>query len=113
MDLAVTAVGLAHDDQLTSDVIGYLLGHVDGKPKPASFIFKLHMALKQFAEAARTAIVIAEEEQKLGQYKTAHDVLFSMHTDLTKNDIRIPNVRYSVLVILHLPHDLCVHVVLC
>eukprot|EP00041_Stephanoeca_diplocostata_P037132 m.1387941 g.1387941 ORF g.1387941 m.1387941 type:complete len:1371 (-) comp24985_c0_seq2:183-4295(-) len=101
MDLAVTAVGLASDDQLTSDVISYLLGHVDGKPKPASFIFKLHMALKQYAEAARTAIVIAEEEQKLGQYKTAHDVLFSMHTDLTKNDIRIPNEMANNLMILH------------
>lgn len=36
------------------------------------------MALKQYREAARTAIIIAREDQNAGNYRNAHDVLFSM-----------------------------------
>ena len=37
------------------------------------------MALKQYREAARTAIIIAREHQNSGNYKHAHDVLFTMY----------------------------------
>lgn len=37
------------------------------------------MALKQYREAARTAIIIAREDQNAGNYRNAHDVLFSMY----------------------------------
>ena len=36
------------------------------------------MARGQFKEAAKTAIIIAREEQALGNYRNAHDVLFNM-----------------------------------
>ena len=44
----------------------------------ARYLFKLYMALKQFKEAARTALLIASEEQTNGNYRIAHDVLFQM-----------------------------------
>jgi len=43
------------------------------------------MALKQYREAARTAIIIAREDQNAGNYRNAHDVLFSMYQG--KNEI--------------------------
>ena len=55
------------------------MGQTDGQPKDAKYLFKLYMALKQYREAARTAIIIAREEQTAGNYRNAHDVLFSMY----------------------------------
>ena len=40
------------------------------------------MALKQYREAARTAIIIAREDQNAGNYRNSHDVLFSMYRGL-------------------------------
>ena len=43
------------------------------------YLFNLYMSLKQYREAARTAIIIAKEDQASGSYRTAHDVLFDMY----------------------------------
>ena len=48
----------------------------------AKYLFRLYMALKQYREAARTAIIIAREDQNAGNYRNAHDVLFSMYRGL-------------------------------
>ena len=37
------------------------------------------MALQQYREAAKTAIIIAREDQLAGNYRNAHDVLFGMY----------------------------------
>ena len=41
------------------------------------------MALEQYKEAARTALLIAWEEQTNGNYRIAHDVLFQMCSGMT------------------------------
>jgi len=38
------------------------------------------MALEQYREAARTALLIAREDQAAGNYRNAHDVLFYMYS---------------------------------
>lgn len=75
-----TALGLARDDGLTSQLVNFLMGDTDGKPKEPKYLFKLYMALKQYREAARTAIIIAREEQNAGNYRNAHSVLFDTYT---------------------------------
>ena len=40
------------------------------------------MALGQHKEAARTAVLIAREEQANGNYRNAHDVLFHMYSGM-------------------------------
>ena len=40
----------------------------------------MYMALGQYPEAARTAILIAREDQTAGNYRNAHDVLVNMYT---------------------------------
>lgn len=95
------------------------------------------MALQQYREAARTAIIIAREEQcagtntstqtpvtttvtryvtviicvfcfcnfvsftPTGNYRNAHDVLFSMYTELQAQKIKIPAEMATNLMILH------------
>jgi hypothetical protein len=58
------------------------------------------MALQQYREAAKTAIIIAREDQSAGNYRNAHDVLFGMYQGL----YRTHNV---LTVLLHL---LCIRV---
>ena len=38
------------------------------------------MSLGQYREAARTAVIIAREDQAAGNYRNAHDVLFNMYS---------------------------------
>ncbi|KAL7981697.1 hypothetical protein Chor_010892 [Crotalus horridus] len=66
IDMAIETVGQAKDEALTDQLINYLMGENDGIPKEAKYLFRLYMALKQYREAARTAIIIAREEQCAG-----------------------------------------------
>lgn len=101
IEMAIETVGQANDDTLTHQLIDYLMGETDGVPKDAKYLFRLYMALHQHREAARTAIIIAREEQNAGNYRNAHDVLFSMHGQLRQRNIRIPAEMSTNLMILH------------
>ncbi|KAK6619206.1 hypothetical protein RUM44_003588 [Polyplax serrata] len=101
INLAIEVVGVANDDSLTKQLLSYLLGETDGMPKEAKYLFKLYMARKQYREAAKTAIVIANEEQINGSYRVAHDLLFTMYLELSRNGIKIPQEMYSNLMLLH------------
>uniref|UniRef100_A0A1A7WGZ7 WD repeat-containing protein 19 n=1 Tax=Iconisemion striatum TaxID=60296 RepID=A0A1A7WGZ7_9TELE len=101
IEMAIETVGQAKDNALTNQLIEYLLGESDGVPKEAKYLFRLYMALEQYREAARTAIIIAREEQLAGNYRIAHDVLFSMYTELQAQKIKIPAELATNLMILH------------
>uniref|UniRef100_A0A8C2YFK5 WD repeat-containing protein 19 n=1 Tax=Coturnix japonica TaxID=93934 RepID=A0A8C2YFK5_COTJA len=101
IQMAIETVGQAKDEALKSELIDYLTGENDGMPKDAKYLFRLYMALKQYREAARTAIIIAREEQRSGNYRNAHDVLFSMYSELKKQKIKIPSEMATNLMILH------------
>ncbi|TNN69397.1 WD repeat-containing protein 19 [Liparis tanakae] len=101
LDACVPQVGQAKDSTLTNQLIDYLMGESDGMPKDAKYLFRLYMALQQYREAARTAIIIAREEQCAGNYRNAHDVLFSMYTELKAQKITIPTEMATNLMILH------------
>ncbi|KAM4052553.1 WD repeat-containing protein 19 [Anomaloglossus baeobatrachus] len=101
IEMAIETVGQAKDEMLTNQLIDYLMGESDGMPKDAKYLFRLYMALKQYREAARTAIIIAREEQSAGNYRNAHDVLFSMYMELKTQKIKIPAEMATNLMILH------------
>lgn len=101
IELAIETVGRANDDSLTRQLIDFLMGETDNMPKDAKYLFRLYMALKQYREAARTAIIIAREEQNAGNYRNAHDVLFSMFQELKQQKIKIPSEMATNLMILH------------
>uniref|UniRef100_A0A8C6ZLX4 WD repeat-containing protein 19 n=1 Tax=Nothoprocta perdicaria TaxID=30464 RepID=A0A8C6ZLX4_NOTPE len=101
IEMAIETVGQAKDEALTNQLIDFLMGESDGMPKDAKYLFRLYMALKQYREAARTAIIIAREEQCSGNYRNAHDVLFSMYSELKAQKIKIPSEMATNLMILH------------
>uniref|UniRef100_A0A8C5I6Y2 WD repeat-containing protein 19 n=1 Tax=Gouania willdenowi TaxID=441366 RepID=A0A8C5I6Y2_GOUWI len=101
IEMAIETIGQAKDSVLTDQLIDYLMGESDSIPKDAKYLFRLYMALQQYREAAHTAIIIAREEQCAGKYRNAHDVLFSMYTELQAQNIKIPAEMATNLMILH------------
>ncbi|THD21180.1 hypothetical protein D915_008124 [Fasciola hepatica] len=101
LDLALEAVGMAGDTRLTHLLIVYLMGETDGVPKDARHLFRLYMVLKQYKEAARTAVIIAREEQTAGNYRSAHDLLYSMVQELRRRELRVPAEMTDNLALLH------------
>lgn len=101
IDFAIAVVGEAKDDSLTHELINFLMGESDGVPKNAKYVFKLYMSLKQYKEAARTAVLIAREEQIVGNYREAHDLLLDNHKQLQSRNIKIPIELDRMLMLLH------------
>ena len=48
---------------LTHQLIDHLMGESDGVPKDPNYIFRLYMALGNYEKAAKTAVIIAKQEQ--------------------------------------------------
>ncbi|KAK0167381.1 hypothetical protein PV327_004788 [Microctonus hyperodae] len=100
LSLAIDTVASSKDDKLANQMIDFLLGN-DGLPKDPKYLFRLYMARKQYREAAKTAIIIANEEQINGNYRNAHDVLFVMYQELKRNKITTPLEMKNNLRLLH------------
>lgn len=101
LSLAIDCVASSNDDKLAAQLIEFLLGESDGKPKDPRFLFRLYMSRKQFREAAKTSIIISSQEQIAGNYRNAHDLLFSMYQELRRNNLTIANDMKSSLNLLH------------
>lgn len=101
IELAINTIGEAKNDSLTHELIDFLMGERDGIPKDAKFIFKLYMSLGQFKEAARTAVIIAREEQVMGNYRVAHDLLFDNYMQLKKTGVTVPAELDRMLMLVH------------
>ncbi|OQR99725.1 hypothetical protein ACHHYP_04614 [Achlya hypogyna] len=98
---AIDVVGKARNDMLTHTLIDFLMGDTDGIPKDPNYIFRLYMALGNYAQAAKTAIIIARQEQELGNYKVAHDVLVETHRQLLLHKIHVNQDLRNSLTLLH------------
>ena len=96
VDHAIEVVGRARSDVLTHMLIDFLMGETDGIPKDPNYIFRLYMALGNYPQAAKTAIIIARQEQELGNYRLAHRILFETHRELQQQRIRVPQVGGAV-----------------
>jgi len=101
VDQAIEVVGRARSDMLTHQLIDFLMGESDGVPKDPNYIFRLYMALGNYPQAAKTAIIIARQEQELGNYRVAHQILFDTHKELTAQKIRVPQELAHNLMLLH------------
>ncbi|XP_047124984.1 WD repeat-containing protein 19 isoform X1 [Hydra vulgaris] len=99
--LAIETIKNAKDEKLTLKLIDFLIGEVDGIPKDSRYLFQLYMALERYPEAAKTAVIIAQSDQEIGNYRNAHDVLFSMFKELRDRKIKIPSEMNQNLMLLH------------
>ncbi|XP_058805723.1 WD repeat-containing protein 19 [Phymastichus coffea] len=100
LSLAIDTVATSRDEKLANQLINFLLG-ADGIPKDPKYLFRLYMARKQYREASKTAIIIANEEQINGNYRNAHDVLFGMYQELKRNKINVPLEMQTNMRLLH------------
>lgn len=101
LSLAIDCVATSNDDKLANQLIEFLLGETDGVPKDPKLLFRLYMARRQFKEAAKAAVIIANQEQISGNYRTAHDLLFSMYQELKRNNLTIGSDMKNALNLLH------------
>jgi WD repeat-containing protein 19 len=69
--------------------------------KDLNYIFRLYIVIGEFAQAATTALLIANQEQACGQYNAAHSILVSIYTDLESHSLPIPEELRRNLLILH------------
>jgi len=101
IDRAIEVVGKARTEQLTHALIDFLMGETDGVPKDPNYIFRLYMALGKYTEAGDTAVIIARQEQELGNYRVAHQILFDTHRELKAHNIQVPQALSQNLMLLH------------
>uniref|UniRef100_A0A182PEV0 Uncharacterized protein n=1 Tax=Anopheles epiroticus TaxID=199890 RepID=A0A182PEV0_9DIPT len=101
LSLAIDCAASAGDEKLSNVLIEYLLGESDGVPKDPKLLFRLYMAKRQFKEAAKAAMIIANQEQIAGNYRSAHDLLFSMYQELKRNHLTIATDMKTTLALLH------------
>ena len=101
IQLAIDSAAKSREESVIRSLIDFLIGDVDGVPKDFKYLFRLYMKLGHFKEAAKTALIIAREEQNSGNYRNAHSLLFEMSQELKKNKIPIPSEMSSSLMLLH------------
>jgi WD repeat-containing protein 19 len=88
-------------ESLTHELVDYLMGETDNIPKEPQWTFKLYRAIGNVKQAVKIAINIAQQEQELGNYKYAHDVLYDTYMDLKNSNTRIPYDLNHKLMLIH------------
>lgn len=79
----IEMVGKVKIDALTHELVDYLMGEgPDGVPKDPKHTFKLYRAIGDTGQAIKIAMTIANQEQELGNYKYAHEILFETYRDM-------------------------------
>lgn len=104
IDAAIEVVGKSQSEGLTHQLIDYLMGEKDGVPKDPNYIYRLYLALKKYDEAAKTAMVIARQEQDLGNFPAAHAVLAETIRQLEDCQMKVPLLMRQSFVLLHSHH---------
>ena len=79
----IEMVGRVKIDALTHELVDYLMGEgPDGVPKDPKHTFKLYRAIGDTGQAIKIAMTISNQEQELGNYKYAHEILFETYRDM-------------------------------
>lgn len=86
---------------MIQQLIDFLAGEKDGVPKDSSYTYRLYLALKKYENAAKTALIIAREEQDLGNYPVAHSVLVETIRHLEDAKIKVSLQLRQAFVLLH------------
>mmetsp|Transcript_13758 Transcript_13758/g.22763 ORF Transcript_13758/g.22763 Transcript_13758/m.22763 type:complete len:1465 (-) Transcript_13758:1902-6296(-) len=101
IDAAIDVVGKSQNEHLTHQLIDFLVGEKDGIPKDPNYIYRLYMALRKYDDAAKTALIIARQEQDMGNYTLAHSVVTETIRKLEEDNIRVPLQLRTQFVLLH------------
>lgn len=88
-------------DSLTHELVDYLVGELDNVPKEPQWTFKLYRAIGNVSQAVKIAVNIATQEQELGNYKYAHEILLDTFKDIRNSNMRIPFELSQRLLYIH------------
>lgn len=88
-------------DPLTHELTDYLMGETDNVPKEPQWTFKLYRAIGNIGQAVKIAVNIATQEQEMGNYKQAHDILADTFKDIRSSNMRIPHDLTQRLINIH------------
>ena len=94
-------IAKAKVDALTHELVDYLMGETDNIPKEPQYTFKLYRAIGNTGQAVKIAVNIAQQEQEIGNYKYAHEILLDTFKDIKASSHRIPFDLNSKLMLLH------------
>lgn len=97
----IEMVSKIKNDALTHELVDYLMGETDNIPKEPQWTFKLYRAIGNVKQAVKIAINISQQEQELGNYKYAHDVLLDTYKDIKTHNLKIPFDLNNKLMIVH------------
>jgi WD repeat-containing protein 19 len=64
-------------------------------------LYKVYMARKKYEDAAKMAMVIAKQEQDIGNYKEAHKIVVDTIKQLENSEARVPHQLRQLFVLLH------------
>lgn len=96
----IEMVSKTKNDALTHELVDYLMGETDNIPKEPQWTFKLYRAIGNVKQAVKIAINIAQQEQELGNYKNAHDILLDTYKDIKTHNLKIPfDLNYKLMLI--------------
>ncbi len=101
IDAAIEVVGKSQTESLTHQLLDFLVGEKDGVPKDPNYIYRLYLALKKYEDAAKTALIIARQEQDLGNYPLAHSVIIETIRQLEDAGIKVSLQLRQTFVLLH------------
>lgn len=101
IDAAIDVVGKSQNESLTHQLIDYLVGDKDGVPKDPNYIYRLYIALRKYEDAAKTALIIARQEQDMGNYALAHSVIVETIRQLEDEGIKVSLNLRTNFVLLH------------
>lgn len=97
----IEMVSKVKNDALTHELVDYLMGETDNIPKEPQWTFKLYRAIGNVKQAVKIAINIAQQEQELGNYKNAHDILLDTYKDIKTHSLKIPFDLNNKLMLIH------------
>jgi len=86
---AIDVVGAARHEHHTQKLTDYLMGEHDGNPKDPNWLYRMHLALGDYRQAARTQVIIAKQEQEQGNYKVAHKLLHDTFKELESQNVPV------------------------
>lgn len=93
-------VAVDNDENLVNTLLNQLIGEVDNNPKEPSYLLNLQMALKNFKQVTKIALIIANGEIENANYKVAQKFLYETITTIKEQGGKIPlelNQKFCLL----------------
>lgn len=88
-------------EAITHELVDYLMGETDNIPKAPQWTFKLYSAIGNSKQAIKIALNIANQEQEIGNYGMARNILFDTYKDLKAQNLKIQFDLNNKLMIYH------------